>query len=417
MSKTFIQKILEKKSGKELEEGEITFVEPDYILTHDNTAAISQKLAQIKERIKVKYPDRIVIVLDHVIPAASEKTANNHKIIREFVKEQNIEHFYDIGKGICHQVLPEMGLAVPGSIVVGSDSHTCTYGAFSVFSTGIDRTEAAGIWVTGQTWFKLPRTFKITLTGKLQKHVTAKDLILKIIKDIGADGANYRAVEYHGDGISNLTIPQRMTIANMAIEMGAKSSAFPVDDRTRKWLKEAGVEDYGEIWADKDAQYEKEYNYNLNKIEPMVAFPHSVDNGKPICEAEGIKVDQCFLGTCTNGRLEDLELAASILEAKKIHPDIRFIVGAASQKIYQKAMNNGTIQKLVKSGAVIIPPGCGPCLGAHQGAMAAGEKTLSTANRNFKGRMGNKDSFIYLASPATAAATALKGKITDPRKI
>jgi len=417
MSKTFIQKVLEKKSGKELQEGEITFVEPDYILTHDNTAAISKKLAQIKEGIEVKYPERIVIVLDHVIPAASEKTANNHKIIREFVKEQNIEHFYDIGKGICHQVLPEMGLAVPGSIVVGSDSHTCTYGAFGAFSTGIDRTEAAGIWVTGQTWFKLPRTFKITLKGELQKHVTAKDLILKIITDIGADGANYRAVEYHGDGIKNLTIPERMTIANMAIEMGAKSSAFPVDSRTREWLKEAGVEDYEEIWADEDAKYEKEFSYNLDEIEPMVAFPHSVDNGKPVQEAEGIKVDQCFLGTCTNGRMEDLELAAKILKRKKIHPDIRFIVGAASQKIYEEAMANGTIQELVKSGSVIIPPGCGPCLGAHQGTMAAGEKTLSTANRNFKGRMGNKDSFIYLGSPATAAATALKGEITDPRKI
>ena len=417
MSKTFIQKVLEKKSGKELQEGEITFVEPDYILTHDNTAAISKKLAQIKKGIKVKYPDRIVIVLDHVIPAASEKTANNHKIIREFVKEQNIEHFYDIGKGICHQVLPEMGLAVPGSIVVGSDSHTCTYGAFGVFSTGIDRTEAAGIWVTGQTWFKLPRTFKITLKGKLQKHVTAKDLILKIITDIGADGANYRAVEYHGDGIKNLTIPERMTIANMAIEMGAKCSAFPVDSRTREWLKEAVVEDYDEIWADEDAEYEKEFTYNLDEIEPMVAFPHSVDNGKPIQEAEGIKVDQCFLGTCTNGRLEDLELAASILVDKKIDPDVRLIVGAASQKIYEEAMEKGVIQQLVKSGAVIIPPGCGPCLGAHQGTMAAGEKTLSTANRNFKGRMGNKDSFIYLGSPATAAVTALKGKITDPRKI
>ncbi len=226
MSKTFIQKVLEKKSGKELQEGEIVFVEPDYILTHDNTAAISKKLEKIKEGIKVKYPDRLVIVLDHVIPAASEKTANNHKTIRQFVKNQKINHFYDIGKGICHQVLPEMGLAVPGSIVVGSDSHTCTYGAFGVFSTGIDRTEAAGIWVTGQTWFKLPRTFKINLSGKLSQHVTAKDLILKIISDIGADGANYRSVEYHGDGIQNLTIPQRMTIANMAIEMGAKNSAF-----------------------------------------------------------------------------------------------------------------------------------------------------------------------------------------------
>jgi len=302
MGKTFIQKIFEQKTGKPVREGEIVFTEPDYILTHDNSAAIIKKLSQVKEGIKVKYPDRIVIVLDHVIPAASAKTANNHKEIREFVKEQHITHFYDIGRGICHQVLPEMGLAKPGSIIVGSDSHTCTYGAFGVFSTGIDRTEAAGIWITGETWFKIPQSYKITLEGHFQQRVSAKDIILKIIGDLGADGANYKSVEYHGSGIKNLDISDRMTVANMAVEMGAKNSAFPVDKLTKKWLKDHDVDEYHTVWADDDAVYEKEYLYNLNEITPQVAFPHTVDNEKDISEAEGIKVDQCFIGTCTNGR-------------------------------------------------------------------------------------------------------------------
>ena len=417
MSKTFIQKIFEQKTGKTVREGEIFFTEPDYILTHDNSAAIIKKLSQVKDNIKVKYPDRIVIVFDHVIPAASAKTANNHKEIREFVKEQGITHFYDVGRGICHQVLPEIGLAKPGSVIVGSDSHTCTYGAFGVFSTGIDRTEAAGIWITGETWFKIPRSYKITLEGRFQQRVSAKDLILKIIGDLGADGANYKSVEYHGSGIKNLDISDRMTIANMAVEMGAKNGAFPVDELTIKWLKDHEVDEYHTVWADDDAVYEKEYLYNLNEITPQVAFPHTVDNVKDISEAEGIKVDQCFIGTCTNGRLEDLHAAAAILNGKKINPCSRLIILPASREVYQDATDDGTLSILNRAGAVILPTGCGPCLGAHQGVMADNEVTISTANRNFKGRMGNKKAEIYLASPETVAASALKGVVTDPRKI
>ena len=414
MSKTFIQKIFENRIGRKISEGEIIFVEPDYILTHDNTAAIIKKLSQVKEGIKVKYPNRIVIVLDHIIPAANAASANNHKQIRKFVKEQKISHFYDIGNGICHQVLPEKGLAIPGSVVVGSDSHTCTYGAFGAFSTGIDRTEAAGIWITGETWFKIPKTFKISLNGKFKKYVSAKDLILKIIGDLGADGANYKSVEYHGNGVNNLSISDRMTIANMAIEMGAKNSAFPVDEITEKWLKNRGVKNYEKIWADADAVYEKEFSYNLDEITPQIAFPHSVDNVKNISEAKGIKVDQCFIGTCTNGRIEDLRIAAEILKGKKIHLETRLIILPASREIYQLAMKEGILEILSESGAVILPPGCGPCLGAHQGVMADGEVTISTANRNFKGRMGNKSASIYLASPATVAASSLTGKISNP---
>ena len=417
MGKTFVQKVFEKKTGRELTEGEIVFVQPDYILTHDNSAAIIKKLDQVKESIKVKYPDRIVIVLDHVIPAANAKTANNHKEIREFVKEQGITHFYDIGRGICHQVLPEVGLAKPGSIIVGSDSHTCTYGAFGAFSTGIDRTEAASIWITGETWFKIPQSYKITLKGKFQQRVSAKDLILKIIGDLGADGANYKSVEYHGEGIRNLDISDRMTIANMAVEMGAKNGVFPVDERTEKWLKKHKLDSYEPVWADEDAEYEQEYEYVLEEISPQVAFPHTVDNVKDISEAEGIKVNQCFIGTCTNGRLEDLHAAAAILNGRTVHPSVRLLILPASREVYQQASDDGTLSVLNSTGAVILPAGCGPCLGAHQGVMADDEVTISTANRNFKGRMGNKTAEIYLASPETVAATALKGEITDPRKL
>lgn len=417
MGKTFVQKVFEAKKGKPVQEGEIVFVKPDYILTHDNTAAIIKKLAEVKEGISVRYPDRLVIILDHVIPAANSSIANNHKLIREFVQAQNITHFYDLGEGICHQVLPEKGFAQPGKVIVGSDSHTCTYGAFGAFSTGIDRTEAAGIWITGETWFKVPRSYKIVLHGELEEGVSAKDLILAIIGDLTADGANYKSVEYHGDGIASLSISDRMTVANMGVEMGAKNSVFPVDEKTQAWLKDRGINRYSEFWADEDAIYEREYEYSLNKISPKIALPHTVDNVKDISEAAGIKVDQCLIGTCTNGRLEDLHIAADILKGKKVNKSTRLLILPASRSIYKQAAADGTLAVLVDSGAVVLPPGCGPCLGAHQGVMADGEVTLSTANRNFKGRMGNKNAFIYLASPATVAASALRGKITDPREI
>lgn len=417
MGKTFVQKVFEAKIGKPVEEGEIVFVKPDYILTHDNTAAIIKKLAEVKTGIPVRYPDRLVIVLDHVIPAANSSVANDHKAIREFVQSQNITHFYDLGEGICHQVLPEKGLAHPGSVIVGSDSHTCTYGAFNAFSTGIDRTEAAGIWITGETWFKIPRSYKILLYGKLEKSVSAKDLILTIIGDLTADGANYKSVEYHGDGIASLSISDRMTIANMGVEMGAKNSVFPFDEKTEVWLLERGIIKNTPLWADEDATYERVYEYSLNKISPKVAFPHSVDNVKDINEATGIKIDQCLIGTCTNGRLEDLHIAAEILKGKRVSKSTRLLVLPASRTIYEQAAEDGTLASLVDSGAVVLPPGCGPCLGAHQGVMADDEITLSTANRNFKGRMGNAKAFIYLASPATVAASALRGEITDPRQI
>jgi homoaconitate hydratase family protein len=417
MGKTFAQKVFEAKTGKPVQEGEVIFVKPDFILTHDNTAAIIKKLAEVKKGISVRYPDRLVIILDHVIPAANSAVANNHKAIREFVQSQGITHFYDLGEGICHQVLPEKGFAKPGSVIVGSDSHTCTYGAFNAFSTGIDRTEAAGIWLTGETWFKVPHSYKIILHGELQKGVSNKDLILSIIGDLTADGANYKSVEYHGDGIAFLSISDRMTIANMGVEMGAKNSVFPFDEKTEAWLRDRGIDKYTPFWADEDAIYEREYEYSLNNLSPKISFPHTVDNVKDISEAAGIKVDQCLIGTCTNGRLEDLHIAADILKGKRINKSTRLLVLPASRTIYKQAAEDGTLATLIDSGAVVLPPGCGPCLGAHQGVMADGEVTLSTANRNFKGRMGNTKAFIYLASPATAAASSLRGEITDPREI
>lgn len=417
MPKTFIQKIFEERVGNPVSEGQIIFLEPDYILTHDNTAAIKKKLKTVGDNVKVKYPDRLVIILDHVVPAASEKTATNHKEIREFVEEQNITHFEEVGSGVCHQRLPEMKLAKPGSVIVGSDSHTCTYGAFGAFSTGIDRTEAASIWMTGRTWFKVPQSYKITLTGKFPKGVYAKDLILHIIGDLGSDGANYKSVEFHGDAIKHLSIAERMTITNMAVEMGAKNGVFFVDDVTKAWLKEQGIEDYQAIYPDDDAEYEQEYTYDLSELTPQIAFPHTVDNVKDISDAKEVRAHQCFIGTCTNGRLEDLHDAAEVLNGKKIADNTRLVILPASREIYREATEDGTITTLIDAGAMILPPGCGPCLGAHQGVLAPGENCISTANRNFKGRMGCKDSFIYLASPATVAASALTGYISDPREV
>jgi homoaconitate hydratase family protein len=417
MPKTFIQKIFEERVGNPVSEGQIIFLEPDYILTHDNTAAIKKKLKTVGDNVKVKYPDRLVIILDHVVPAASEKTATNHKEIREFVEEQNITHFEEVGSGVCHQRLPEMKLAKPGSVIVGSDSHTCTYGAFGAFSTGIDRTEAASIWMTGRTWFKVPKSYKITLTGKFPKGVYAKDLILHIIGDLGSDGANYKSVEFHGDAIKHLSIAERMTITNMAVEMGAKNGVFFVDDVTKAWLKEQGIEDYQAIYPDDDAEYEQEYTYDLSELTPQIAFPHTVDNVKDISDAKEVRAHQCFIGTCTNGRLEDLHDAAEVLNGKKIADNTRLVILPASREIYREATEDGTITTLIDAGAMILPPGCGPCLGAHQGVLAPGENCISTANRNFKGRMGCKDSFIYLASPATVAASALTGYISDPREV
>ncbi|UCE38635.1 MAG: 3-isopropylmalate dehydratase large subunit [Thermoplasmata archaeon] len=419
MAPTFSEKALAQKSGKEsVVPGQIVTVKPDHLLMHDNAAPITSKITSELDEYGVVSNELPIIVLDHVIPAASEKTAINHQKIREFVNKFKIKNFFDIGEGICHQVVVEKGLGLPGKLILGSDSHTCSYGAVGCFATGIDRTEAASLLLTGETWLKVPQSIRMTLKGKLKPPVASKDLILHIIGDMRADGATYCSVEYHGD-VKSLSIEDRFTIANMGVEMGAKNSAFPVDDLTKNYFDTIGVssDSYKPVWADSDAQYFLEKEYDLSEIEPVVAFPHTVDNVKNISEAKGIYVNQCLIGTCTNGRLEDLSAAAKILEGRKVDSSTRLLILPASSKIYQEALDKGIIKSFVEAGAVILPPGCGPCLGAHQGALAPGEKCISTANRNFKGRMGCKDAEIYLASPATVTASALTGFISDPREV
>jgi len=419
MGQTFAQKVLAKAAGLDsVVPGQIVTVRPDHLLTHDNTSAIIGKIADELEKYGVVRRDMPVIVLDHVIPAANEKTATGHKSVREFVEKHGIENFYDAGTGICHQVVVENGHARPGRILVGSDSHTCSYGAVNAFSTGIDRTEAAALLLTGETWLRVPPTFRVTLSGELRFPVSAKDLILTIIGDITAGGATYCAVEFHGD-LASLSIEDRFTIANMGVEMGAKIAVFPFDAVTEAYLESIDVErdTYEPVWADGDAGYERELSYDMSTIEPVVAMPHKVDNVQPITEVEGLTINQALVGTCTNGRLADLDVAARVLQGKQVSPGVRLLVLPASRAVMQEALADGTIEKLVRAGAMVLPPGCGPCLGAHQGVLAPGERCLSTANRNFKGRMGCKEAEIYLASPATVAASALKGVLTDPRKV
>ncbi|MBD3235217.1 MAG: homoaconitate hydratase family protein [Candidatus Eisenbacteria bacterium] len=419
MGMTFAEKVLARKSGQERTvPGQIVIVEPDHLLTHDNTAAIIGKITAELEKYGVARAEMPVIVLDHVIPAANEKTATNHLKTREFARRHGLPNFYDVGTGVCHQVVVERGHARPGAILVGSDSHTCSYGAVGAFSTGIDRTEAAVLLLRGETWLRVPETIRVTLRGALPTGVTAKDLVLTIIGEIGADGANYQAVEFHGE-LETLTIEDRFTIANMGVEMGAKIAAFPPDAIARDHLRGIGLaeSDYEGLWADEDATYVRELKYDLGKVEPVVAAPHKVDNVKTIKELEGTEFQQFLLGTCTNGRLSDLRAAAEVLDGKQIAAGVRFLVLPASKAVLEAALAEGLIARLSSAGAILLPPGCGPCLGAHQGVLAPGERCLSTANRNFRGRMGCKEAEIYLASPATVAASALSGRLTDPREV
>jgi len=419
MGATFAQKVLARAAGREnARVGEILTVRPTRILSHDNTAAIIGKIEGELEEYGLDRPDLPVVVLDHVAPARDTKTADNHKRIREYVSRHDVQHFFDVGEGICHQVMVERALARPGEVVVGSDSHTCTYGAVNAFATGIDRTEAAAVLLTGETWFKVPPTIKVVLEGTLPPCTTAKDLILTLIGRIGADGASYRAVEFHG-ALTGLSMDDRMTIANMGIEMGAKAAAFPVDDRTRAYLKriDPGWEDSEAVWADEDAEYERIIEMDLDEIVPVAARPGRVDDVVPVREVAGVPIDQVLIGTCTNGRLSDLQDAAALLRGRSVATSVRLLILPASRQVFQQALEGGTIADLNRAGAVVLPTGCGPCMGAHLGVLAPGETCLSTSNRNFPGRMGTRDSDIYLGSPLTAAASAAAGVITDPREI
>ncbi len=415
LGKTFSEKILGRKAGREVNAGEVVTVSPDFVLSHDNSAAIIGEFKKLN-LAQVKAPEKIIIILDHIVPAADEKYAQNHKTIREFVAAQGIPNFFDIQHGVCHQVLSEGGFALPGRLIVGSDSHTTTYGAFGAFAAGIGRTEAASIWATDEIWLRVPETLRIELSGKRPPGIYAKDVILKIIGDQGADRANYEAVEFGGPAAGDFSIASRMVLANMAAEMGAKNSYFEPDEKTFEWLRARARGEYEIVRSDKDANYEAILKYDLSALEPQIACPHTVDNVKPVRDVEGKPIHQVLIGTCTNGRVEDLEAAAQIIINKKIHRTVRALVLPASREVYVEALRKGLLEIFSEAGCVILNPGCGPCLGAHEGLLAAGEVVISTSNRNFRGRMGSRDSEIYLASPATAAASALEGKIADPRK-
>ncbi len=364
---------------------------------------------------KVFDSSKIAMVIDHSAPSPLEGVSALHKLMREFAADKGIK-LYDIGCGVCHQLMPEQGHVVSGDLVIGADSHTCSYGAINVFSTGVGSTDLAAGMISGKLWFKVPETFKFQINGKLGRGVYSKDLILYLIGDVTADGATYMAAEYVGEAIDNLSVEARFTISNMAIEMGAKAGLMRADAKTEAWLKAHSDRVSQPVEADPDAVYAKVKEYDASRIGPQVARPHTVDNVSPIEEVEGTLIQQAMLGTCTNGRLEDLIIAAEIVRGKKISPDVRFIVAPSSRQVYLEAMNRGVIQALVEAGAAVVTPGCGPCVGTHNGVPSDGENVISTANRNFKGRMGNNRAFVYLGSPATVAASALNGKITDPRR-
>ncbi len=417
MSLTFAEKILAKKARlSKTVPGQIVEITPDVVLSHDNTAPI-YGLFQRMGGEKVYNPDMHAVILDHATPAPSTKHAENHRVIREFIKEQGITNFFDIGRGICHQILVESGLALPGEVILGSDSHTPHAGVMGAFAAGIGRTEMASIWAIGQIWLRVPESMKISVKGHLPAGVTSKDLALFVIGDLKADGALYMSVEWHGEAIGALPLSQRATLTNLMAEMGAKNSYIPPDQLTLNFLKDRAQRKFQAVYPDENARYAVEMEYDAGTIEPMIACPHTVDNVKPLSEVRGTPIDQAFLGTCTNGRLDDLAAAAEVLEGRKIAPGKRMIVIPASEAVYLAALQAGYLETFLKAGAVIESPGCGPCMGNHMGVPAVGEVSISTANRNFRGRMGTKDSEVYLASPAVVAASAVAGEIQHPKDI
>jgi len=415
---TITEKILARASGKrEVSAGEVVVAKVDLAMIHDFTGPMAIKSLKAMGAIRVWDPSRIVVVFDHQVPASTLQAAEFHKMLRSFVEEQGITSFYDVGRGgICHQVVPEEGYAVPGFVIVGADSHTTTYGALGAFATGLGSTDMAAAMATGELWFRVPETLKVQAEGKLKPPVSAKDLVLAIIGQVKADGATYMAVEYRGEAVEDISVDGRMTMCNMAVEMGAKNGIIEADAKTEAYLAGRAKFPYKAVRSDPDAHYADELVLDANKLEPVVACPHSVDNVKAVTEVEGVEVDQAFIGSCTNGRLEDLEVAAKILRGRKVHPRTRLIVIPASQRIYREALRRGLIEVFLEAGAMVCNPTCGPCLGSHLGLLGDGEVCISAANRNFVGRMGSTKAKIYLASPATVAASAVEGRITDPRK-
>jgi len=414
MGQTLAEKIISDRCNKEVHGDEIVIVPVDICMLQDGTGPLA--LQQLN-RLATHQVQKTIIFLDHAAPSPRQELSNTHKTLREFAEKTGVRLF-EIGEGISHQILAE-SFVNPGDIVIGADSHTCTSGALAAFATGMGSTDAAVVMATGKTWLRVPLTFLINVRGDFSRGVSAKDLILYIIGMLGADGATYRALEFAGEAVEKMPISGRLTLCNMAVEAGAKAGLIASDGVTRAYLKERGREKgYREIKADKDAKYERVFEINAAELEPMVAFPPTPDNVKPISQikAKNIRIDQVFIGTCTNGRIEDLRLVAEILQGRRCAQGTRLLIAPASRQVYLQAVKEGILEILVGAGATILSPGCGPCVGVQGGVLADDEKCLSTANRNFKGRMGNPNSQIYLSSPATAAWTAVKGKISDPRE-
>ena len=418
---TLSERILSRAAKKEAKAGEFIMADIDCAMIHDITGPLAVKgFYEIAGRdARVWDPDKIVLLFDHQVPADSLEAAENHIQLRKFAAEQGILN-YDIFCGVCHQVMPEKGHVLPGDVIVGTDSHTCTYGALGAFATGVGSTDMASVFATGKLWFMVPRTLQIMIQGRLPTRVTSKDAILRIIGDIGADGANYLACEFRGEAAERMSIPERMTVSNMAIEMGAKVGIFPADQTTRDYLQER-VQDRGAIEAgiiegDEDASFSRR-EWDVSDLEPQIAMPHNVDNVLPISQVPEVRIDQVFLGSCTNGRFEDLQLASEMMRGEPLAKGVRMIVVPASREEYLKCLRAGLVERFMEAGAMVESPGCGPCMGGSFGLLGAGEHCLATSNRNFVGRQGSPQAFVYLSSPATAGASAITGYITDPREI
>ena len=415
MGKTLAEKILGLKSHSEAKAGDVVIADVDWAFVQDTTGPLTVRQFKESGFEALAKPQQTMIFLDHAAPSPAQQLSNDHILLRHFAEEMGC-HIYEVGEGICHQLVAEQ-FARPGEVVVGSDSHTVTAGALGAFATGMGSSDVAVVLALGRTWFRVPESSLIKLDGVFRRGVYAKDLILYLIGQIGADGANYKALEFGGGALARMTVSQRLTIANMAVEAGAKAGLFPSDKMTREFLVEQGRgDDYRPLRPDTGANYERVIPVNLDQLEPMLSVPHAVDNVRPVTRVRNVKIQQAFIGTCTNGRLEDLAVAAGILAGKKRYPATRLLIAPASRRVLVQAMERGYIQSLVEGGATILPPGCAACLGLHQGVLGDGEVCISTSNRNFKGRMGNPKAMVYLASPATAAASAIRGEITDPRE-
>ena len=418
MGMTMTQKILAKAAGlSSVQPGQLIEARLNLVLGNDITTPVAITEFEKAGFTQVFDKDRIAIVLDHYTPCKDIKSAQLCKQAREFAHKHQITNFFDVGQmGVEHALLPEKGLCAPGEIIVGADSHTCTYGALGAFSTGIGSTDMAAAMATGLLWFKVPSAIKVTLKGKLQPHVSGKDVILHLIGTIGVDGALYQSLEFTGEGVSSLTMDDRFTISNMAIEAGGKNGIFPVDERTMEYINGRVNRPCEAFCADSDAVYEREVVIDLDQLEPTVAMPHLPENTKVVSEVAGLPIDQVVIGSCTNGRIQDLRIAAAIMKGKKVAANVRCVVTPATQEIILQAMKEGLIETFIQAGAAVSTPTCGPCLGGHMGVMAEGERTVSTTNRNFVGRMGHVTSEVILASPAVAAASAIAGCVADPRK-